>query len=83
MISSLPIFILTAAELAARPAADRPAMPIDCRNTDARAGQQLNLTCFSRSVPDPRALPRQDSASQQLRGRRQCSLASAPLQLSP
>jgi len=41
MISSLPIFILTAAELAARPATDRPAMPIDCRNTDARAGQQL------------------------------------------
>ncbi|MFB9265065.1 hypothetical protein ACFFWD_18210 [Bradyrhizobium erythrophlei] len=83
MISSLLIFILTAAELAARPVANRPAMPINCRNTDSRAGQQLNLTCFSRSVPDPRGLPCQNSASHQLRGRRQSSLASTPWQLSP
>ena len=43
MISSLPIFVITATELAARPVANRPAMPIDCRNPDARAGQRLNL----------------------------------------
>ena len=48
MISSLPIFILTAAKLAAPPVANRPAMPIDCRNTDSRAGQRIDLTCFSR-----------------------------------
>jgi hypothetical protein len=75
MISSLPIFIITATELAARPVANQPAMPIDCRNTDSQAGQQLNLTCVSRSVPDPRGLPRQNS---QLRACRQSSLASAP-----
>jgi hypothetical protein len=83
MISSLSIFILTAAELAARPVANRPAMPINCRNTESRAAQRLNLTCFSRSVPDPRGLPCQNSTSHQLRGRRQSSLASTPLQLSP
>ncbi|HTY03360.1 MAG TPA: hypothetical protein VMC81_06495 [Rhodocyclaceae bacterium] len=53
MISSLPIFVITATELAARPVANRPAMPIDCRNTDAKAGQRLNLPCFSRLVPNP------------------------------
>jgi hypothetical protein len=83
MISSLPIFVITATELAARPVANRPAMPIDCRNTDARAGQRLNLPCFSRSVPNPRGLPHQNSASHQLRGRRQGRLASTPWQLSP
>jgi len=83
MISSLPIFIRTAAELAARPVANRPAMLINCRNTDPRAGQQPNLTSFSRSVPDPRGLPCQNSASHQLLGRRQSSLASTPWQLSP
>ena len=50
MISSLPIFILTAAKLAAPPVANRPAMPIDCRNTNSRAGQRIDLTCFSRLV---------------------------------
>jgi hypothetical protein len=83
MISSLPIFVITATELAARPVANRPATPIDCRNTGSQAGQQLNLTCFSRSAPDPRGFPRQNSASQQLRGCRQNSLASTPWQLSP
>jgi hypothetical protein len=83
MISSLPIFILTAAELAAPPAANRPAMPIDCRNADAQADQQLNLNCFSRSVPDPRGPPRPNGVSQQLRGCRQSRLASTPWQLSP
>jgi hypothetical protein len=83
MISSLPIFVITATKLAARPVANRPAMPIDCRTTDSQAGQQLNLTCFSRSVPDPRGLPRQNSVSQQLRDCRQSSLASTPWQLSP
>ncbi|WP_420969491.1 hypothetical protein [Bradyrhizobium sp. B120] len=83
MISSLSIFILTAAELAARPAAEQPAVPIDCRNTDPRAGQRLNLICFSRSGPDPRGLPCQNSASHQLRGRRQSSLAATHWQLSP
>jgi hypothetical protein len=83
MISSLPIFVITATELAARPVANRPAMPIDCRDTDSQAGQQPNLTCFSRSVPDPQGLPRQNSASQQLRGCRHSSLASTPWQLSP
>jgi hypothetical protein len=83
MISSLPIFVVTATELAARLVADRPAMPIDCGNADSRTGQRLNLTCFSRSVPDPRGLPRQNSASHQLRGRRQSSLTSTPWQLSP
>ncbi len=83
MISSLPIFVITATELAARPVADQPAMPIDWGNADAQPGQQLNLTCFSRSLPDPRGLPRQNSASQQLRGCRQSRLASTPWQLSP
>jgi hypothetical protein len=83
MILSPPIFVITAAELAARPVANRPAMPIDCRNTDSRAGQRLNLTCCSRSVRNPRDLPRQNGASHQLRGRRQSSLASTPWQLSP
>ncbi|HYZ41020.1 MAG TPA: hypothetical protein VE687_10385 [Stellaceae bacterium] len=36
MISSLPIFVVTAAELAAQPVATRTAMPIDCLNPDAR-----------------------------------------------
>ena len=78
MISSVPIFVIIAAELAARPVASRPAVLIDCRNTDSRAGQRLNLTLFSRSAPDPRGLPCQNSASHQLRGRRQSSLASTP-----
>ena len=83
MISSLPIFIITATELAARPVANRPALPIDCRNAGAQAGQQLNLTCVSRSVPDPRGLPRPNSVSQQLCGCRQSRLPSTPWQLSP
>jgi hypothetical protein len=83
MISSLPIVVITATELAARPVANRPAMPTHCRTTDSQAGQQLNLICFSRSVPDPRGLLRQNSASPQLRGCRQNSLASTPWQLSP
>jgi hypothetical protein len=57
-----PIFEITTTELAARPVANRSAMPIDCHNTDSRAGQRLNLTCCSRSVPNPRDLPRQNSA---------------------
>jgi hypothetical protein len=83
MISSLPIVVITATELAARPVANQPAMPINCRNTDSKADQQLNLTRVSRSVPNPRPLPRQNSPSQQLRGCRQSSLASTPWQLSP
>jgi hypothetical protein len=84
MISSLPILVITTAtEFAARPVANRPAMPIDCRNTFPRAGQRLNLTGFSRSVPDLRGFPRQNTASHQLRGHRQSSLASTPWQLSP
>jgi hypothetical protein len=83
MISSLPIFVITATELAARAVANRPAVPIDGRNTDSQARQQLNLTCFSRAVPDPRGLARQNSALQQLHGCRQNSLASTPWQLSP
>jgi hypothetical protein len=39
MISSLPTFVITATELAARAVAKQPAMPIDCRNTDFQAGQ--------------------------------------------
>lgn len=83
MISSLPIVVITTTKLAARPVANPPAMPIDCRTTDSQAGQQLNLPCLSRSVPDPRGLPRQNSASRPLRGCRQNSLASTPWQLSP
>lgn len=52
-------------------------------HTDSQAGQQLNLTCFSRSVPDPRGLPRQVNTSQPLRDYRQSSLGSTPWQLSP
>jgi len=80
---SPPIFVITATELAARPGANRTAMPIDYRNTDSRAGQRLNLTCCSRSVRNPPDLPRQNGASHQLRGGRQSSLASTPWQLSP
>jgi len=65
MISSLPIFVITATELAARRVAARMAMPIDCLNTDSKAGQRLTLTHFSRSIPDPRgpSSPKQCLAS--------------------
>jgi hypothetical protein len=32
----LPLFVITAAELAAQPVATRTAMPINCLNPDAR-----------------------------------------------
>jgi hypothetical protein len=83
MISSLQIFVITATEPVAHPVANGPAVPIDCRNTGSQAGQQLILACFSCSVPDKRGLPRQNSASQQLRGRRHSSLTSTLWQLSP
>jgi hypothetical protein len=83
MTSSLPIFVIPATELAARLVADQPAMPIDCRKTNSRAGQRLNLTCFSRSAPDQRGLHRQNSASQQSCGCRQSRLASTPSPLFP
>jgi hypothetical protein len=83
MISSLPAFVFTVTELAAHLVATRLAMPIDRRNTDTRTGQRLNLTCFSRSAPAPRDLPRQNNASHQLRCRHLSGLASTPWQLSP
>jgi hypothetical protein len=82
-ISSLPIFVITAAELAAQPVANRKAMPLDCLNSDFRTGQRINLMCFSRPVPDPRGRPCQNDAPHQLRSCRQSSLASMPSPLSP
>ncbi|MGX1350490.1 hypothetical protein AB7M49_004066 [Bradyrhizobium elkanii] len=46
MISSLTIFILTAAQPAAHPAADQSAMPIGCRNTNPRAGPTAKPDLF-------------------------------------
>jgi hypothetical protein len=83
MISSLQIFVITATEPVAHPVATRTAMPIDCRNIDSQAGQQLILTCFSCSVPNKRGLPRQTCASQQLRGHSHSSLTNTLWQLSP
>jgi hypothetical protein len=83
MISSLPIFVITAAELAAQSVATRKAMPIDYLNPDATTGQRINLMCFSRPLPDPPGRPCQNNASHQLRSCRQSSLASTPSPLSP
>ena len=83
MISSQPAFVVTATELAAQPVATRAAMPIDCRNTELKSSTTTEPDLFLASVPDPRGLPRQNSASHQLRDRRQSALASTPSQLSP
>jgi hypothetical protein len=83
MISSLPIFVITAAELAAQPVATPTAMPIDCLNPDARTAQRINLMCFSHPLPDPPGRPCQNNALHQLRSCRYSSLATMPSPLSP
>jgi hypothetical protein len=82
MISSLPVLIVIAAELAAHPVATRTAMPIECRNPDCTIGRRIKLMS-ARPKLLFQARPCQNNSSHQLRSCRQNCLAGTPSPLSP